>query len=133
MGSHSRVKNSRVQKISTMAEKKREVIEIGDSCPSPDKKGTPLRPIFCLKNRDDIKKFEEQEDCFILEFDPYDDLEVLKLSFPKDCDDAEVDVRVVAEKGQVISQFRSFFSMRLSFPSIAVLRDSQWVFYAQFS
>ncbi|XP_011075885.1 uncharacterized protein LOC105160269 [Sesamum indicum] len=101
MGSHSVVKKPRVEKISTMAEKKRQVIEIGDSCSSPDKKGTPLRPIFCLKNRDDIKKFEEQEDCFILEFDPYDDLEVLKLSFPKDCGNAEADVRVVAEKGQV--------------------------------
>ncbi|KAI3457928.1 hypothetical protein Pfo_014591 [Paulownia fortunei] len=84
-----------------MGEKEIEVIEIDDSCPSPDQKGTPLRPIFCLRNRDEIKKVEEREECFILEFDPYDDLEMLKFSFSKDFDNADADLHVVAEKGQV--------------------------------
>ncbi|KAK6155460.1 hypothetical protein DH2020_009708 [Rehmannia glutinosa] len=94
------VDKPKVHKISSMAEKEIEVIEIGDSSPSPEK-GTPLRPVFCLKNRDGIKKAEEREECFILEFDPDDDLETLKFSVRKDSDDnAEADLLVVAEKGQ---------------------------------
>ncbi|KAK6135162.1 hypothetical protein DH2020_031110 [Rehmannia glutinosa] len=95
------VDKPKVHKVSSMAEKEIEVIEIGDSSPSPEK-GTPLRPVFCLKNRDGIKKAEEREECFILEFDPDDDLETLKFSVRKDSDDnAEADLLVVAEKGQV--------------------------------
>ncbi|PIM99562.1 hypothetical protein CDL12_27945 [Handroanthus impetiginosus] len=99
MGTNYIVNKPEVQKISSMAGKEREVIEIDDSCPSPDPKGTPLRHIFCLKNRDEVKKFEESEDCFILDFDPYDDQ--LNVSFSKDFDNADSDLRVVAEKGQL--------------------------------
>ncbi|KAG8381604.1 hypothetical protein BUALT_Bualt06G0138800 [Buddleja alternifolia] len=88
-------------KISSMSDNQIEIVEIGDSYPSPDQKGTPLRPIFCLKNRDEIKKFEEEEDCFILEFDPYDDLSMLKASLINDFDNAEADLCLIAEKGQV--------------------------------
>ncbi|KAL3838013.1 hypothetical protein ACJIZ3_022604 [Penstemon smallii] len=88
------------RKHSSIAEKKMEVIVIDDSCPSSDEKSTPLRPVFCLKNREQIKKYEEKEDCFILEFDPNDELDISKLSYSKD-GDTEADLRVVAEKGQV--------------------------------
>ncbi|CAI0398365.1 unnamed protein product, partial [Linum tenue] len=39
-----------------------------------DSDGTPVRPVFCLnvKNGTDVHKFEAIEDCFILDFDPYD-------------------------------------------------------------
>ncbi|KAL6533392.1 hypothetical protein OROMI_027504 [Orobanche minor] len=84
-----------------MAEKEIEVIEIDDSYPSPDKKFTPLRPILCLKNKDQIKKAEEREECFILEFDPYDDLEKLKFPLCSDFSNDEDDLRILAEKGQV--------------------------------
>ncbi|XP_051138362.1 RPM1 interacting protein 13-like [Andrographis paniculata] len=88
----------RVRRRSAMAAPEDEVVKIVDSS---NEKGTPLRPIFCLKNRDDIKKFDEREDCFILEFDPYDDLGIKKISFGKDFDDADGDLRVVSEKGEV--------------------------------
>lgn len=84
-----------------MAEKEIEVIEVDDSYPSPDEKFTPLRPVLCLKNRDQIKKAEEKEECFILEFDPYDDLEKLKLPLCIDFNNDEDDLRILAEKGQV--------------------------------
>ncbi|KAL7106790.1 hypothetical protein ACP275_06G014800 [Erythranthe tilingii] len=94
-------KKRKVQKVTKMAEPEREVIEIDDSSPSPDRTGTPLKPVFCLKNRHEIDKFEESEECFILDFDPYDDdLDIFKLSLSKGFDDAS-ELRVVSEKGQV--------------------------------
>ncbi|XP_022738432.1 uncharacterized protein LOC111291110 [Durio zibethinus] len=57
--------------------------------------GSPLRPIFCLKKNVDMKRIEEMEDCFILEFNPFDSVDIAT----KDSDD--VDISVVAEKGQV--------------------------------
>lgn len=92
----------RKSNLSQMAMKLNEVIEIDDSFPSPEPKGSPLRPIFCLKNRDEIEKYEEDEECFILDFDPYIEIDLLKLSSSQD---DEVDLHVVAEKGQVISEF----------------------------
>ncbi|KAH6813597.1 hypothetical protein C2S51_022615 [Perilla frutescens var. frutescens] len=92
----------RVEKVSTMAEK-HEVIEIDDSCPSPFQNGSPLRPIFCLKNREEIKKFEEEEECFILEFDPYKDSDVLMLTDAEHDYNAEAELSVVAERGQSLS------------------------------
>ncbi|CAA0813073.1 Unknown protein [Striga hermonthica] len=89
------------RKVASMAEKEIKVIEIDDSYPSPDRWATPLRPVFCLKNRDQIKRAEENEECFILEFDPYDDMESLRSPLLKGSDDAEADLQVVAEKGQV--------------------------------
>lgn len=85
-----------------MGKEKIEVIEVGHSCSSPMQKGTPLRSIFCLKNRHEMKKFEELEECFILEFDPYNDIEIMKVSVSNDFESADCDLRVVAEKGQVI-------------------------------
>ncbi|XP_073316445.1 uncharacterized protein [Primulina huaijiensis] len=84
-----------------MVEKEREIIEIDDSYPAPDEKDTPLKPIFCLKNRGQLKEIEKKEECFILEFDHNDELDILKLGISEDLDDAaSPDVRVVAEKGQ---------------------------------
>ncbi|XWS61430.1 hypothetical protein CRYUN_Cryun07bG0125000 [Craigia yunnanensis] len=61
--------------------------------------GSPLRPIFCLKKKVDMKRIEETEDCFILDFNPFDSIDIAKLSVTNDGDD--VDLSVVAEKGQV--------------------------------
>ncbi|XP_050238498.1 RPM1 interacting protein 13-like [Mercurialis annua] len=70
-------------------------IEISPSPSSED--GTPLRPIFCLKNKMDTKPFDDAYDCFILDFDQQDSpLNRISLSFHDDDD-----LAVVAEKGQV--------------------------------
>lgn len=92
MGRNCIGKKRRRSNISRMALKESEVIEIDDFSPSP----APMRTIFCLRNRDEVKKYEEVEDCFILEFDPY------KVISSKAVND-EIDLQVIAEKGQVIS------------------------------
>ncbi|CAL0319579.1 unnamed protein product [Lupinus luteus] len=46
-----------------------------------------------------MKRFEETDECFILDFDPFESLEVTKLSLDDNNDDA--DLSVVAEKGPV--------------------------------
>ncbi|XP_007039216.2 PREDICTED: uncharacterized protein LOC18605870 [Theobroma cacao] len=61
--------------------------------------GSPLRPIFCLKKNMDMKRIEEMEDCFILDFNPFDSVDIAMLSATNDGDD--VDLSVVAEKGQL--------------------------------
>ncbi|CAA0409701.1 unnamed protein product [Arabidopsis thaliana] len=43
---------------------------------------TPLVGIFCLKTRQDMKRFEETEDCFILDFDPFDSFDVACRDYP---------------------------------------------------
>ncbi|KAG9155775.1 hypothetical protein Leryth_004034 [Lithospermum erythrorhizon] len=74
-----------------------------DSSSSPE--GTPLKPIFCVKKRENVKDIEDREECFILEFDPYDvDNSSDKLNSVKknlDGDFESDDVSVVSEKGQV--------------------------------
>ncbi|CAH2077754.1 unnamed protein product [Thlaspi arvense] len=62
--------------------------------------GTPIRAIFCLKTRQDMKIFEEKEDCFILDFDPNDSFDSRKLSF-SDNPESDNDVAIIHEKGQV--------------------------------
>ncbi|KAG6400762.1 hypothetical protein SASPL_137605 [Salvia splendens] len=69
-------------------------------CPSPVQNTSPLKPIFYLKNREQIKKFEEKEECFILEFDPYNNSDVLKLPTTVNGDNVDADLSVVSEKGQ---------------------------------
>jgi hypothetical protein len=59
---------------------------------------SPIKtPIFCVKRDADIKRIEEIEDCFILDFDPFDSIDLSKLSIT----DAHSELSVVAEKGQV--------------------------------
>ncbi|KAF8114554.1 hypothetical protein N665_0036s0080 [Sinapis alba] len=60
----------------------------------------PLTGIFCLKQRQDMKIFEEKEDCFILDFDPNDSFDSTKLS-SSDNPESDDDVAIVHEKGQV--------------------------------
>lgn len=66
---------------------------------------SPIRAIACLKKIDDIKRFEETDDCFILGFDPTEstpnkDDNVSSKPLNKDADD---DICVLAEKGKVRS------------------------------
>ncbi|XP_061364069.1 RPM1 interacting protein 13-like [Gastrolobium bilobum] len=71
---------------------------------SSPKEETPIRNIVCLKRKEDMKRFEETEECFILEFDPSESLPLSKLSLDNknnhDDDDA-ADLSIVAEKGPV--------------------------------
>ncbi|OMO95128.1 hypothetical protein CCACVL1_05569 [Corchorus capsularis] len=60
---------------------------------------SPLRSIFCLKRNINMEDIEEKEDCFILDFDPSDSIDIAKLSVINDGGDDEI--AVVAEKGQV--------------------------------
>lgn len=79
------------------------VIQINSNLYSSEEEdGSPLRPIFCLKreNNADIKRVEETQDCFILDFDPFDSIDLSKLSVHADSDGAS-DLSVIAEKGQV--------------------------------
>ncbi|KAE8077598.1 hypothetical protein FH972_016150 [Carpinus fangiana] len=76
---------------------------------SEEEDGSLLRPIFCLnrENNADIKRIEETQDCFILDFDPFESIDLSKLSVsnnPSDADadsDGASDLSVIAEKGQV--------------------------------
>ncbi|XVE64504.1 hypothetical protein DITRI_Ditri07aG0105800 [Diplodiscus trichospermus] len=69
---------------------------------------SPLRPIFCLKKKVDMKRIEETEDCFILDFNPSDSVDIAKLSVTDDGDD--VDLSVLAEKGHRLSAFKASLS-----------------------
>ncbi|GLU21346.1 hypothetical protein SLE2022_374910 [Rubroshorea leprosula] len=77
---------------------KKEVIEILSS-PEKEEVGTALRPIFCLKSIKDMKQTEEVEDCFILEFNPFDSVDISKLSIKTEED--ATDLSVIPEQGQV--------------------------------
>ncbi|KDP30900.1 hypothetical protein JCGZ_15512 [Jatropha curcas] len=58
---------------------------------------SPLRPIFCLKRKVDMKPFDEIYDCFILDFDPGEPLHsISNLSLSTDDE-----LSIVAERGQV--------------------------------
>ncbi|KFK27026.1 hypothetical protein AALP_AA8G324600 [Arabis alpina] len=63
---------------------------------SEEEEETPLRGIFCLKTRQDMKRIEETEDCFILDFDPFDSFDLTKLSLSGD-----KDLAIIHETGQV--------------------------------
>lgn len=75
------------------------VIDV-DFCDSPtsEEGESPLRSIFCLKNREKMSEVEEKEDCFILGFDPYD---FSNLSIPISPLDSSTDLLIIAEKGKV--------------------------------
>ncbi|XP_061364038.1 RPM1 interacting protein 13-like [Gastrolobium bilobum] len=64
---------------------------------------SPIRAIVCLKKINDMKRFEETEDCFILGFDPSEPVPLLEnkknpASARNNDDD---DLSVIAEKGKV--------------------------------
>nr|AFK38297.1 unknown [Lotus japonicus]AFK45384.1 unknown [Lotus japonicus] len=66
---------------------------------------SPVRAVVCVRKKEDTKRFEETEDCFILGFDPYESIELCKLSLDETNnhrnDDDAAEISVVAEKGQV--------------------------------
>ncbi|CAA0409703.1 unnamed protein product [Arabidopsis thaliana] len=64
--------------------------------PSLEEEGSPLRGILCVKTRRDTKRFEKTEDCFILDFNPFDSFDVKRLSFSLD-----KDLEIIHESGQV--------------------------------
>lgn len=67
------------------------------------KEETPTRTLVCFR-KEDMKHFEEAEDCFILDFDPYDsfDFSVLSLDDKNNHQgDASKDVYIVGENGKV--------------------------------
>ncbi|KAL3653729.1 hypothetical protein CASFOL_003410 [Castilleja foliolosa] len=95
------IRKPKNRKVNSMAEKDCEVIDV-DSYSSPDIKSTPLRAVYCLKNRDQIKDAEGQEECFILDFDPYDDSSEKSKFLLREClDNGDADLHVVAERGQM--------------------------------
>ncbi|CAN8248234.1 unnamed protein product [Cochlearia groenlandica] len=57
---------------------------------------TSLKGILCLKTSKYIKTIEKTEDCFILDFDPFDPVDIKKLSVSND-----KDLAIIHEKGQV--------------------------------
>ncbi|XP_054799901.1 RPM1 interacting protein 13-like [Prosopis cineraria] len=69
---------------------------------SSEEDDSPIRAMVCLRI-DDVKRFEESEDCFVLEFDPFESVNLSKLSL-EEKNPAEEDVSdlsIIAEKGQV--------------------------------
>ncbi|XP_042474992.1 serine/threonine-protein phosphatase 4 regulatory subunit 2-like [Macadamia integrifolia] len=75
--------------------------EIG-SAPSSEDEDSSIGSIFCLKKNVSTKEFDEVEDCYILEFDPFESIDLSgKLSLKDDDDDAEVELSVIAQRGKV--------------------------------
>lgn len=69
---------------------------------SPTREETPVRAVVCLKRKEDVKRFEETEECFILDFDPFDSLDISKLSLKDNKNNHDDnDISIIAEKGQV--------------------------------
>ncbi|GLT41552.1 hypothetical protein SLA2020_156060 [Shorea laevis] len=77
-----------------------EVIEISSSSPEKETDGTPVRSIFCLKRRIDMERIDLTEDCFVLDFNPFDSFGTSNISGKSDSGYAP-DLSVIAEKGQV--------------------------------
>lgn len=87
-----------------------EMIEISpEKEEEEEKEETPVRSMFCLKRNMDLKSFDEKEDCFILDFNPFEYLHLTHLSISNN--HAE-DLSVIAEKGQV-------YLYTIVFPAIA--------------
>lgn len=95
------------------AEKNQKVIKTASSKKEKEE-GTPIRPIFCLKKNMNLKHFEETEDCFILDFDPFESVDISTISVSENLDFAAAnnDISIVAEKGQV--GFHFSFSLHFS-------------------
>ncbi|CAL0327524.1 unnamed protein product [Lupinus luteus] len=67
--------------------------------PSPEPE-SPVRAIVCVTKIDDMKRFEDTEDCFILGFDPDETVAKSKSSLDKNYPLSD-DVSIISEKGQV--------------------------------
>nr|GMC66883.1 uncharacterized protein LOC109175033 [Ipomoea batatas] len=83
-------RNAKIRKLGA-------VVDVPSS-PEPDvddgQQGTPLRPIFCLKRREQLREFDNKEECFILDFDPFDSSRPVS-------ENLDPEIAVVAEKGNV--------------------------------
>ncbi|XWS50258.1 hypothetical protein CRYUN_Cryun12cG0072900 [Craigia yunnanensis] len=64
-----------------------------------------------------MKRIEETEDCFILDFNPFDSIDIANLSVTNDGDD--VDLSVLAEKGHVSLHFFCYMYICCSLNSIS--------------
>ncbi|XP_009119949.2 uncharacterized protein LOC103844877 [Brassica rapa] len=72
----------------------------GENMETKKEEVTPLKGILCLKSRQDMKRIEETEDCFILDFNPFDSFDVKNLSFAGD-HEGDKDLAIIHESGQV--------------------------------
>ncbi|ONI25772.1 hypothetical protein PRUPE_2G319800 [Prunus persica] len=99
--------NMKAVKLSSPSgQKKKKRVAPRTSSSSLEEDGSPVRHILCVKNKVDVKQFEEVDDCFILDFDPFEPIQLSKLSvsdnFAGHNAPESPDVAVVAEKGQVV-------------------------------
>ncbi|KAJ4952759.1 hypothetical protein NE237_029591 [Protea cynaroides] len=60
---------------------------------------SPIRAIFCLKKNVSTEKFDERHDCFILDFDPFESVDLFNKVSHKDDDGQELSV--IGQRGQV--------------------------------
>ncbi|CAJ2641842.1 uncharacterized protein LOC123916479 [Trifolium pratense] len=85
---------------------------------------SPIRVIACLKKIDDIKRFEETDDCFILGFDPTDTTPIDVSSKPQS-KDADDDLCVLGEKGKVaLRDYPHSRHLCIKFPFKTTARES---------
>ncbi|KAK9689925.1 hypothetical protein RND81_09G091400 [Saponaria officinalis] len=63
--------------------------------------GVELRYVVCVKKGDDVKKVEDVEDCFILEYDPNELPKLENLSLCDNSHDDDDDLCILAHKGKV--------------------------------
>ncbi|PSS04506.1 Mediator of RNA polymerase II transcription subunit like [Actinidia chinensis var. chinensis] len=76
-----------------------EVIEVPSS---PENQGSPVRDIVCLKEEFYMREIEEIEDCFILDFEPNDSIDLSKLFMSNDLHNPVAPgIYVLAEHDQV--------------------------------
>ncbi|VVA11399.1 PREDICTED: RPM1 interacting [Prunus dulcis] len=97
--------NMKAVKLSSPSGQKKKKRVAPRTSSSLEEDGSPIRHILCVKNKVDVKQFEEVDDCFILDFDPFEPIQLSKLSvsdnFAGHNAPESPDVAVVAEKGQV--------------------------------
>ncbi|XP_043718767.1 uncharacterized protein LOC122666766 [Telopea speciosissima] len=70
-----------------------------NSSSSSENEDSPVRSILCLKKNVSMEEFDQVEDCFILDFDPFESVDLsAKLSLKND--DAQ-EISVICQRGQV--------------------------------
>ncbi|XP_004502770.1 RPM1 interacting protein 13-like [Cicer arietinum] len=91
----------------------------------PQEFESPIRAIACLKKIDDIKRFEETDDCFILGFDPTDTTPIsFDLSSKPNNKDSD-DLCVLGEKGKIaLRDYPHSRHLCLKFPFKTTSRES---------
>jgi len=87
--------------------------------------------LVCLR-KEDMKRFEETEDCFILDFDPYDSFNFSKLSLDHKINHQTEDVCIVGENSQVNTLQRLLSLHGLCFLTVLFLKRKHWCFLWKF-